>query len=58
MKRTVKDKETGLPFREDEAEPECGDFCACCGECLHCYISDPCDPPDEEHRWVVYEDRK
>ena len=40
-----------------EAEPLCGvDFCDYCGDCLSCYMSDPC--PDGAHLWVVYEDQE
>lgn len=50
---------------EENGEPECGvDFCDVCGDCLSCYIGDPCyesTDPDVGHRWVIYltlEERK
>lgn len=39
-------------------EPTCGeDFCNYCGDCLHCYVSDPCaEGRGAFHEWVIYGD--
>lgn len=54
-KRVLERKPHGVKFlRWEEAEPVCGkDFCDTCGECLHCYVSDPCKE-GREHSWVEY----
>lgn len=41
------------------ADPQCGqDFCDDCGDCLSCYLDDPCYSNDgDEHNWVVYQDK-
>ena len=42
-------------IREENAEPVCGkDFCDDCGDCLACYIEDPCYD-GSVHRWVEYD---
>jgi hypothetical protein len=44
-------------LRIEELEPVCGkDYCDSCGDCLHCYGSDPCiENEDGPHYWVRYE---
>ena len=46
--------------RKEEATPVCGkDFCDTCGDCLYCYVGDPCYDGSEEkgaHYWVSYID--
>jgi len=37
-----------------EAEPECGDFCDTCGDCLYCY-PEGCYNGEQEHLWVEYD---
>lgn len=56
MQREVYNEKTDARLRTDTATPECGqDFCDRCGDCLHCYGSDPCVNGHENHRWVYYE---
>lgn len=61
MIRYVYDK-TGLTLlREEEATPECGDYCDACGDCLHCYIGDNCYSGNhvyKAHFWVIYLDEE
>lgn len=57
MRREHYDETSLRLLWEDEADPQCGDFCDKCGDCLRCYGEDPCAAsPDGEHRWVVYEE--
>jgi hypothetical protein len=42
-------------FVEEDREPECGDYCDSCGDCLYCYGGDSClRNEDKEHKWVKY----
>ena len=44
-------------WRDEEATPECGDYCDACGDCLACQDEDPCYHDDDgRHAWVVYEE--
>ena len=48
----IVDRPNGEPDVMVHAEPECGDYCDACGDCLHCsHGTDYCDG-----RWVVYAD--
>ena len=48
---------TGKLISVDDVQPQCGDFCDDCGDCLACYGDDECRATTrKEHRWVVYED--
>lgn len=41
--------------RVEDRVPVCGeDFCDQCGDCLACYLEDPC-PGGGAHMWVIYE---
>ncbi len=57
MLKRVYDQNGEHLLRTEDATPECGvDFCDKCGDCLDCYVSDPCY--DERiHVWVEYEDK-
>ena len=48
--------EDGSFIDEEEAIPECGDYCEHCGDCLYCYSEDGCGGEEGvEHSWVVYD---
>lgn len=55
MQKEIWDERGERLLRIEQAEPVCGeDFCDTCGDCLHCYGSEPC-LYGGEHRWIVYE---
>ncbi len=58
MKKTVLDETTKELIRTEDSQPSCGeDCCSGCGDCLDCYIEDPCYDNDMgSHTWVVYEE--
>jgi len=54
IKRLIADSK-GSIIGSEEAEPICGeDFCETCGECLWCYVGEPCYPDKGNHMWVRY----
>jgi len=57
MKCLIVDYDTCKTIEVVEAKPVHGkDFCDLCGDCLDCYVDDPCpDTKDGKHSWVVYE---
>jgi len=57
MKKRVYDKAGMTLLRTEEAEPECGDYCDACGDCIRCNAETPCYYTDDgSHVWVEYEE--
>ncbi len=56
MIRFIADNQ-GKIIGNEKAIPICGeDFCDDCGDCLICYIEDPCS--GGSHRWIRYQKGK
>ena len=56
MKKHIYDSSGIKLLRQEEAMPQCGDYCDACGDCLSCYSEDLCPcAEDGKHFWVEYE---